>query len=256
MNSSNNSISSGNEKRHLVYLILYIILFYAAWTFREAYLIKVVREDESINFNLSFLISGGIKILVWVVPVLIYLKYVDKTSPLSYLKINRNTGNGLLWGALICVVYIGSSLLKGYFSGKLNVNLNLGFDKWFNTVILAGLTEEIVFRGFLLQKIESVFDFYFDKLTGKFKFLGGAVRNNKDLTVFWAANILTSVLFVIIHFPRWHFGGDGILFSSMLPVFVLGMAFGYTYKKTGSIWASVIFHSTNNFIVSAILMTG
>uniref|UniRef100_UPI00403F8EAF CPBP family glutamic-type intramembrane protease n=1 Tax=Niallia sp. XMNu-256 TaxID=3082444 RepID=UPI00403F8EAF len=49
----------------------------------------------------------------------------------------------------------------------------MGFNEWLNTILLVGVTEEIVFRGFLLRK-----------LMGSFKF--------------WVANTITSLLFVFI----------------------------------------------------------
>ncbi len=253
MSADNTLTSKVNIKKQILYLVLYIILFYAAWTFKEAWLDKVIRGNESLDINIVYMLGGAIKVLLWVAPVFMYLKYLDKESPLMFLKINRNVTRGLFWGVAICIVYIGSSLIKGHFFGKLSVNLDLGLDRWLNTVILAGLTEEIVFRGFLLQKIETCLNSCFEILADKLKPYGNFNWDNKEDVAFWTANVLTSILFIFIHFPRWYFEEEGILLSSMISVFILGIAFGYTYKKTGSIWASVIFHSTNNFIVSAII---
>lgn len=253
MNADNKLILKENNKRHMLYLILYVVLFYAAWTIKEAYVTRAIMENGSIDINLRYVLLGCIKLLLWVVPVFMYIVCLDKEKPAGYLKIDRNVTRGLLWGVAICVVYIGSSMIKGHFSGKLSVNLDMGLDKWLNTVLIAGFAEEIVFRGFLLQKLEACLNSCFEILTGKMKPLAGIIKDNKEAVVFWTANVLTSLLFIFIHFPRWHFEGEGILFSSMISVFILGIAFGYTYKKTGSIWASVIFHSTNNFIVSAII---
>lgn len=228
MGQSNMSDLKENKKRSIYYLSLYIILFYAAWTFKEGFLGKTLENMTDMNVNMQYLISAGVKLLIWVVPVFIYLKFINRESPLSYLKMNRNVAKGFLWGIVICVAYIGFSLIRDYLMGDKSVNLSLDLDQWLNIVIIAGFAEEIVFRGFFLQKLEEYFDFT------------------------WA-NIITSVLFIFIHFPKWYFTEGKILPQSMLSVFILGIAFGYTYKKTGSIWANMIFHSTNNFIVLAIM---
>ncbi len=228
MEQNNTSVFEGQNRSRKVFLVLYIVLFYAAWAFKEAFLTKLITGNGSINPNVLYLIAGGIKILLWVVPVFIFLRYIDRQSPLSYLKLNKKVLKGLFWGLFICSAYIAVSLVRGYVTGGLNVNLSLTLDEWLNTIILAGFTEEIVFRGFILQKIEEFLDFK------------------------WA-NVITSVLFIFIHFPRWYFSEGKILFSSILSVFVLGIAFGYTFRKTGSIWSSMIFHAANNFIVLAIL---
>jgi membrane protease YdiL (CAAX protease family) len=228
MEQSNMSGLKENKKRGIYYLALYIIFFFAAWTFKEGFLNKSLESIFSDNVNMQYLVSAGIKLLIWVVPVFVYLKLVNRESPLSYLKMNRNAAKGIFWGIVICVSYIGFSLLRDYIMGDKRVNLDLNLNQWLNIIIMAGFAEEIVFRGFLLQKFEEYFEF------------------------FWS-NIITSVLFIFIHFPKWYFTEGEILPQSMLSVFILGIAFGYTYKKTGSIWTSMIFHSTNNFIVLAIV---
>ncbi|MFB1049799.1 lysostaphin resistance A-like protein [Paraliobacillus sp. JSM ZJ581] len=90
------------------------------------------------------------------------------------------------------------------------------------------MTEEIVFRGFLLRKL---MDFY----------------------KFWIANIITALLFVSIHFPIWFYKGlfgFPYILSSILTVFVLGIIFGFVYKKSNSLWSVIIIHSLYNLLVS------
>ena len=97
-----------------------------------------------------------------------------------------------------------------------------------NIILLVGITEEIVFRGFLLKKLMNSFKF-------------------------WIANTITSVLFVSIHFPIWFYKGlyefPSILTAS-LTVFILRVIFGYVYKKSGSLWSVIVIHSLYNLLVS------
>lgn len=71
---------------------------------------------------------------------------------------------------------------------------SLSFDDYLNTFIMAGLAEEIVFRGLILQEI------------------------NKRMA-FWKANGITALLFLVIHYPIWidfdlfHHYGSHLTFS-------------------------------------------
>ncbi|MEI4802291.1 CPBP family intramembrane glutamic endopeptidase [Bacillus sp. FJAT-51639] len=94
-----------------------------------------------------------------------------------------------------------------------------------NGILLVGITEEIVFRGFILQEL------------------------NKILS-FWKANIITSFLFLIIHYAIWIY--DGVFFDlwSHIYVFLIGIFFGLIFKKTRSLWSVIILHSFHNLFVS------
>jgi membrane protease YdiL (CAAX protease family) len=51
----------------------------------------------------------------------------------------------------------------------------------------------------------------------------------------WSAVIITSFIFAIIH-PWW----------TIIPIFVLSLALGYVYERTGNLWASIAMHMMFN----------
>jgi membrane protease YdiL (CAAX protease family) len=65
-----------------------------------------------------------------------------------------------------------------------------------STSILIGLFEEIPFRGFILQKLQEKFPF-------------------------WISNLLSSLLFLIIHLPGWMML-HALMWSNVISIFVLG----------------------------------
>ncbi|WP_232362172.1 CPBP family intramembrane glutamic endopeptidase, partial [Bacillus thuringiensis] len=67
---------------------------------------------------------------------------------------------------------------------------------------------------------------------------------------FWNANLITAFLFLAIHYPIWIYNGDFLNLWSQIYVFLLGLIFGFVFKKTGSLWSVVILHSFHNFFVS------
>lgn len=105
------------------------------------------------------------------------------------------------------------------------LNLNVGLHTWLNVILLVGRTEEIVFRGYLLNKFS-------------------------EILKFWKANIVTSMLFVFIHFPIWFRTGlfaDFYVIGTITTILFVSIIFGFIYKKTGSLWSVIILHSVYNF---------
>ncbi|HEY9060332.1 MAG TPA: type II CAAX endopeptidase family protein [Pseudobacteroides sp.] len=213
-------------KAHKVhYLLIYFLIFYGAWTLHRSVLSPMVYEEYA--GPPGILLNGLIKVFIWAVPVFMYIIYIDGNKPLSYLKLNSRALMGIVWGLVIGGALIGINLGKMFLYGKSSLNMDFDLDKIINVVLVTCLTEEIVFRGFLLNKIEEFIEF-------------------------WGANILVAILFVTIHFPIWIINEGGITIMKVIPVMALGILFGYAYKKTGSLWTSIIIHGANNFMVAVI----
>lgn len=84
---------------------------------------------------------------------------------------------------------------------------------FFAMVIVAPLTEELLFRGVILRG-----------LLGRFRP--------------WVAVCLSAMLFSVMHFNPWQ----------TIPPFFLGMIFGWFYLRTGSLWPCIAGHALNNFL--------
>ena len=79
-------------------------------------------------------------------------------------------------------------------------------------VVIAPLTEEMIFRGFFQTMIRS--------------YLGRP----------WPAIVMTSVLFAMVHGNPTHWPA----------LFVLSVAMGYAYEKSGSLWQPLFIHAMFN----------
>lgn len=84
-------------------------------------------------------------------------------------------------------------------------------------VIVAPISEEVFFRGYVYAVLRS--------------------RFGRDP---WYAVYWSSAVFALVHFYVVHF----------IPVFLIGMALAYLYRKRGSLIAPVVAHATTNFIVT------
>jgi len=218
-----------NEKNHikqnLVLLLLYTFAFFSIWAIYEIFFRSIVHNDNTV---LNIIIRNSIKIMVWTVPVLVILKYYYKVNPISYLKLDSNIKKGVVWGIIVGLLFVMYGVASNYIFGTGEFNFKFSIYRWLHHVILIGFTEEFVFRGFLFQKIQ-------------------------ESAGFWVANIISAVLFVLIHFPRWY--TDGILLgdfiyllNSIVFAFVFSLLQGYLLKRTKSLWACMIVHSLNNMI--------
>jgi membrane protease YdiL (CAAX protease family) len=89
------------------------------------------------------------------------------------------------------------------------------------TVVMAGLTEELLFRGVLSRTLE------------------GTVIG------FWAGAGLASAAFALLHLQ---YGVDG-----QIVIFAVGMAFAWIRAWSGSVWPAVAVHALNNALALLIM---
>ena len=207
----------------LVYLIGYVGIFFLLWTlsaFKVLPFLKI-RYPEFYLFDVF-------KLLIWTLPVFAYLKY-ENADALTYLKLRTVTKTGAKWAILISLVFIAYQFIgKMVISEPIKFNIFFDANKWIKGVLLVGFTEEILFRGFFLQKI-------------------------LIYTKFRSANLITSLLFLLIHFPGWMAlnalpEGAFLKIALFAFVFIFSIVQGYVLKKTESLWVCIAIHSINNFM--------
>jgi len=212
-----------DNNKNIILLVCYIGVFFLLWTLHAFYISPPLKAQHSLLYTCDIF-----KLLIWVLPVFVYLKY-GKVDTLAYLKLKGSTNNAIKWTMLISLILIGYQ-----FAGRIileqGIKFNPFFDlnTWIKGVLLVGITEEITFRGFFLQEIAKHMNFK-------------------------SANIITSILFLLIHFPGFfatHQFPPGIFLKIglFLFIFIFGVIEGYVLKKTNSLWACIIIHSINDFV--------
>ncbi|HDX9589888.1 TPA: CPBP family intramembrane metalloprotease [Bacillus pseudomycoides] len=202
-------------------LLIYLFIFNSVWIFKELWLVQYI---EPLSEATSTFLNASIKVLIWIFPIWLYIKYYLHTNPLKYLKM-ENGNKGIFWGIFLSLLLGLYFTFKVYILNDQSFHFKLSLNNYMNGILLVGITEEIVFRGFIFQEL------------------------NKILS-FWKANIITSFLFLIIHYAIWIY--DGVFFDlwSHIYVFLIGIFFGLIFKKTRSLWSVIILHSFHNLFVS------
>src|SRR5262245_17290640 len=207
---------------------IYVLVFFAVWFVRALALIRV---DESIQSPLwKNVFSNTVKFIIWVVPAFITLA-AFRLRPLSYLKLSTPTNKRGLFvstivvAAWLSVVIIGESTSSGKSMGAM---LSERAADWLSILIgvaISPISEEILFRGFFLNRL------------------------NESLS-FWMSNVISALLFVAVHMPYWvsRNGFSPNVMKNVVNVFLLGCLFGWVMKKTNSLWPSIGAHIANIFL--------
>ncbi|MDQ0216703.1 membrane protease YdiL (CAAX protease family) [Oikeobacillus pervagus] len=215
------NVKRESKGSHIKALFLYLFIFYLVWAFKELWLVKYIYLYDETT---SALLMAIIKIFVWIVPTCLWIKYYLHINPINYLKMNVHVKRGLFWGVVLSLILGLRFAFEVYILHHQRFHFDLSLTSYLNVFLLSGITEEIVFRGFILQEI------------------------GKKMS-FWKANLITAFLFLVIHYAVWMY--DGIFFDvwSHLYVYLLGLIFGFVYKKTGSLWSVVLLHSFHNLLI-------
>jgi membrane protease YdiL (CAAX protease family) len=200
--------------------IAYLLVFHlgwACWPFFVYPRVMIAIGETTLAYAL---VNIGLRLLVWVLPVWLYLRVVDGVEPSHYLKLRHRVRRGVVIALVLTALNLAGSILR-FGPPHLDVE-RVTWNSVLGTSILVGVIEEIPYRGFILQTL--------------------AERMN-----FWAANLLTSVLFLSIHVPGW-LALDRLRPETMASVFIFSIVMGIAFRYADSLWAPTIAHSTNDFL--------
>jgi hypothetical protein len=220
--------ASAQVRASLTKLAIYVALFFVIWSLRATVFIRV---DEIIESPLwKNVYSNAVKFIIWVVPVFITL-VVSRLRPFTYLKLTTPLNKkGLMIGAVVTLVWLflvvlGEALLSGRNAGAMLAARSSEWPSILAGVFISPISEEILFRGFILNRLSESFSF-------------------------WKANLIAALLFMLAHWPYW-LSKNGFslrVIKDSVNVFLLGCLFGWLMKKTNSLWPAIGAHIANNFL--------
>lgn len=204
---------AGTSRLFVVYVAAFHLLW-VAWPFL-VYPRLTALGERTLRYAL---LNLALRLLIWVAPVVAYLRWVDRVNPLHYLRLRGRVGRGLAVAAALTLVNVAGMLLR---FGPPHASLDrVTWNSVLGTSFLVGFIEEVPYRGFMLQK------------------LGERVG-------FWRANLATSLLFLSIHLPGWI--ALGLLHAApAIFVLVFSLIMGVAFRYAGSLWAPIVAHSAND----------
>lgn len=204
------------DKKFNTIYILYCLGLFVVWGVME---ITIMPYIEFYKFS-EIIKEVFIKILVWFIPAVILQRYFNK---FMFVKKDSIFSFKVRWTEFIIILFIFtlfhivSSLVQ---NGGISINHSFRM----SDIIIAcsvGISEEMVFRGWLLN----------------------SVLNDKNK---YTAVIINSLLFLSIHFPVWIRGGVFITYitsGAFLQIMVLSIIFSLTFIRNKNIIIPVILHA-------------
>ena len=117
-------------------------------------------------------------------PAVIYLRQLDRQTALAYLKLTTPINKkGLVYTLLIGALYFAATIVFETRVGGKTLNdlyaaSPAAWLKAFAFIFFSPISEEILFRGFVLNQLA-------------------------ERLKFWTANLITAALFTLIHWPFW-----------------------------------------------------
>lgn len=205
------------------------MFFFVAWTIRATLLFPIDRSISSAALGQVY--ADLLRVSIWVIPITAYIARIDRENPIIYLRLHtfgrkRAVFQSLIVTLLYFVIVLAVNSLLANRPLKLAITpLSNSWIKTFLVLTVAPLAEELVYRGFILQKL---------------------LLHWRP----WKANLMTSCLFVAIHWPNWLYTGKAMSDIGMtsVQIFALSILLGYLVQKTGSLWPSILCHMLNNMI--------
>ncbi len=210
--------TSNNGLKNTV-LIVYLIAFYSIWTIWEFYVKPFIGNTFENEYIAQLIKSGVIKNLVWTLPALLLIHRFKSDVYITLKEMFTAKVNWLKYLPVYIIFTVW--VLAGSFlsNGKLEISGGFGIDDII-IVIFVGLTEETVFRGWLLNAM---------------------FRENKK----WLYIMINAAMFLAIHFPTWIFQGVFIsMFTSFsfLGTIALSIIFSCTFLKSRNILVPITLH--------------
>jgi membrane protease YdiL (CAAX protease family) len=166
------------------------------------------------------LVNLSLRSLVWVLPVFLYLRFIDHVDPIEYLKLKQNWKRGLIIGIALSLINFLGSMMR--FGAPHPSAQSLTWNSVIGTSFLIGFFEEIPYRGFILQKFEERFGF-------------------------WIAMPVTSLFFLSIHLPGW-ISLHMFKAENAISIFIFGAVMAIIFRYGKSLWGPIVAHSLNDFM--------
>lgn len=209
-------------------LILHFIIFYVFWACWAIW-IRPALKSACGDTLLTESLFQAFKVLVWVVPALLLVK---RYEPEMFVGLRQMFTNKvplkwlLLWTLLFTALADGRTIVDGIAGGTLHIDPDF-LSKSSVYLIVVGITEEAVFRGWMLN------------------------ATAKDVTD-WKAILLNAVLFLSIHFPGWYHKGtlvSAFTGFGFLGVILFSVAVSICFLKHKNLLLPVFLHMLYDFVI-------
>jgi membrane protease YdiL (CAAX protease family) len=224
---------------------IYCIIFFALWSVREL-IVRPIFLDQLSDIVFQ-IVETSIKLIIWTLPAVLLIRFYKDDMWISLKEMIVNNPKWFerktfdvkpkwfeilkeieKWPLIVFFMFLLLIPVRALLEfGELAIHPNFQLIRMIEIVIFVGITEEVVFRGWLLNAMMK-----------KLK-IGTAI-------------ILNSILFLFIHFPIWiYFGHDFMAFlSGSIGVFLISIILCIMFIKSKNIFVPIMWHMLWNFLVT------
>src|SRR5512144_2517233 len=95
--------------------VAYLIVFHVFWMWWYVFWIYPLMTTLGPATLRYALVNVSLRFLVWILPVILYLRFIDHVDPFQYLKLKQNWRRGLVIGIVLSVInFMGSMARFGF----------------------------------------------------------------------------------------------------------------------------------------------
>ena len=207
------------EKMFFV-IVIYTAIFYAAWALIELAvypsLLRIINNVETAEIIKEVLIKN----VLWTIPAVLLIKKYEASIRISLKEMFTSKVNWLKFMPLFMVFAVYILGQKYLYSGTIGLNEGVSIAGSI-PYLFAGITEEIVFRGWLLNAM--------------------ACNRKAYLPV-----MINAIMFLLIHFPIWIQSGLFVnVFTSLGFISIIGLSiiFSVCFLRSRNILVPIVLHS-------------
>jgi len=219
------------EKRNLTYgkIAIFVVIFFIAWSVQRLFIRPMFLAPlDGLTFEL---IDSGMKILMWICPAVWMLKRYKGEMWLDLKEMFTNKPSW--WMTIAYLILIGIiAFLVGIVMGEgFRMREDFSLVMLIAPVLVAGITEELVFRGFILNSLLE--------------------KTRKGFAI-----AIDAVLFALIHYPIWIYLGfdlPTLLINSAFSIF-FSVVLTHSFLKTKNLLVPVAMHMFYNFLIVMFVM--
>ncbi len=218
MNAPKSSMSSSEvtRKTYILFSVI-IILWIIAW------ILKIQIDEIAGKTALgSFTYWTTAKLLIWILPSLWLIRLSGRNLNLVFNLSNYK--KWLLWGTGIGSGLALVGIARNYLNGSSIFPTRFDY-ALVNILLISPVFEEFLVRGALMGNLQKT-------------------------SSFLKSNIISSLMFVILHMPGWFFMGsltsNITKLDGVVSIFFIGLLCGYAVKRGNSVLGGVIVHFINN----------
>ncbi|MEO8581692.1 MAG: type II CAAX endopeptidase family protein [Patescibacteria group bacterium] len=214
----------------------FIFLFLLSWI--SAWLLHVLITGSIVNtlvlhnvlWDTAYWLS--MKLIIWIWFPFIYFRH-SIPNLLKFIGVDRSSLiSGIKYGTAAALIWTLVSIFFALLSGQTLSFHIINWQIFIYSVIVTPAIEEILYRGVILSSL------------------------TKTLKLFWKANVITSLAFILPHIIGWGF--QGVLpirteFPSLVTLFIFSLIVGYVRNKSKSITGGFLIHMFNNLLAFFVL---